>query len=106
MNEQLLDDLTVEVSARIGAVQLSAREVLALQPGQVVPLERPIDGYVELLCGTRVVALGQLVDVDGVVGVRLLSMVEPGGDPGVEPGHASDIGPDRSSDRGAGEHTK
>jgi type III secretion system YscQ/HrcQ family protein len=74
MNELLADDVTVEVAVAAGAVSLSARQVLELAPGQVLALGRPLGGPVELLVGRRIIGRGELVDVDGELGVRILAV--------------------------------
>lgn len=76
MNELLFDDATVEVTCRVGRVHLSARELLQLEPGQVLALDTPIPGPFDLMCGETVIARAELVDVDGRVGVRILSLTD------------------------------
>ncbi len=75
VSEQLLVDTDVQISCVIGRVSLSARRLLELEPGQVVALDTPIGGPVDILCGDRVVARGELVDVDGDIGVRITSVI-------------------------------
>jgi type III secretion protein Q len=74
MDELIGDDATVEVVACAGTVSLSIRRVLELQPGQVVGLGRATSGEVELRVGAQRVGRGELVDVDGELGVRVLSI--------------------------------
>ena len=76
MDEAVSDDVNVEVACQLGAVHMSARRVLELAPGQVLPMDRPLGGPVELVVGTRVIGTGELVDVDGELGVRVLSLVK------------------------------
>jgi type III secretion system YscQ/HrcQ family protein len=70
-NESLLRELPVQITCEIGRVTLSAREVLELRPGAVVPVGRPLAGPVDLTAGGRVIARGELVDVEGEIGVRV-----------------------------------
>jgi flagellar motor switch protein FliM len=70
----LIDELPVELSCRLAEITLSAREVLQLAPGAVVPLGRGPAGGVDLISAGRVVARGELVDVDGELGVRILEI--------------------------------
>jgi len=74
MDETLGDDAAVDVAIAIGDVRLTVRGVLELAPGQVLELGRAPGGAVELRVGTRVVARGELVDVDGELGVRVISV--------------------------------
>lgn len=75
-NEALLRELPVQVTCEIGRVTLSAREVLELRPGAVVPVGRPLAGPVDLTAGGRVIARGELVDVEGEIGVRVTELQE------------------------------
>jgi hypothetical protein len=76
MEQSVAEDVTVEVACQVGAVQLTARRVLELTPGQVLPLDRPLGGPVELVVGSRVIGTGELVDVDGELGIRVLALSE------------------------------
>jgi type III secretion protein Q len=71
----LLGELPVEVACEIGRVTLTGRELLELVPGAVIPVGRPLAGPVDLVVGDRVIARGELVDVEGELGVRLLEML-------------------------------
>ena len=55
---------------------LTAREILELRPGAVVPVGRPLAGPVDLTAGGRVMARGELVDVEGELGVRVTEIIE------------------------------
>ncbi len=75
MDEHLAEDATVDVAIVIGELRVSARALLELAPGQVVPLGAPVGAEVELRAGGKVIGRGELVDVDGEVGVRVLAVV-------------------------------
>lgn len=74
MDDALADDATVDVAVTIGELRLSVRSLLELAPGQVLDLGKPLGSAVELRVGPRVVARGELVDVGGDVGVRVLAI--------------------------------
>jgi len=75
-SEHLLRELPVQITCEIGRVTLTAREILELRPGAVVPVGRPLAGPVDLTAGGRVVARGELVDVEGELGVRVTEVTE------------------------------
>ncbi len=75
-NESLLRELPVQITCEIGRVTLSAREVLELRPGAVLPVGRPLAGPVDLTAGGRVIAHGELVDVEGEIGVRVTEVLD------------------------------
>ncbi len=67
----LLQTLPIELICEIGRVNLTARELLSLEPGAVLTVGKPLGGPVELTASGRVVARGELVDVEGELGVRV-----------------------------------
>lgn len=66
----------IEVVAEIGRVAVSAEEVLALAPGTVLPIGWLRSDSVSLRIDDRIWARGELVDVDGQLGVRLTEIVD------------------------------
>jgi type III secretion system YscQ/HrcQ family protein len=74
MDEALARDLPVELTCELGRITLSAAEVLALAPGAIVTLPARVGAPVELCAGGRVLARGELIDVDGQVGVRIAEL--------------------------------
>ena len=73
-DEALLADLPIELTCRLGSVSMTARELVELGPGAVVSLGRPLGAGVELVSAGQVVARGELVDVDGELGVRIVDV--------------------------------
>jgi hypothetical protein len=74
MDETLGDDATIDLAISVGDVRMSVRSLMELRPGQVLELGRPVGSAVELRIGPKVVGRGELVDVEGDVGVRVLSI--------------------------------
>jgi type III secretion system YscQ/HrcQ family protein len=72
--EALLAAAPIEVVAEIGRLTLPAAEVLTLGPGSVLPLGWVRPESVDLRVGDRTWARGELVDLDGQLGVRLTSV--------------------------------
>lgn len=81
-DEQAASSLTVlaaapiEIVAEIGHIVLRADEVTALRPGSVLTLGPLRPTMVTLKVGDRVWAHGELVDVEGQLGVRLTTLSE------------------------------
>jgi flagellar motor switch/type III secretory pathway protein FliN len=65
----------VVVRLELGEVTLSAREWLALRAGDVLQTDVPLGESVALRVAGRVVARGTLVNVEGKLGVRVLSVL-------------------------------
>jgi hypothetical protein len=72
----LADEAHVELTVGLATAQLPLRQVLELAVGQVVPLGRPIAGPFEIRAAGALVGRGELVDVDGELGVRIVSLGE------------------------------
>ena len=70
----LPDDAHVELTVALGTTQLSLRQLGELAVGQIVQLGRPLAGPFELRAAGRIVGRGELVDVDGELAVRIVSL--------------------------------
>lgn len=66
--------LPITLEVELARLELSVGELARLEPGGVLTL--PVDrrGLVTLRAGERPFARGELVDLDGAVGVRILSV--------------------------------
>jgi flagellar motor switch/type III secretory pathway protein FliN len=71
-----LGDAPLVVRVEIGIAEMRAREWAALSPGDVVALGRRIAEPVILRVAGREVARGELVDLEGEIGVRIMSRSE------------------------------
>lgn len=65
----------VLVRVEVGSVSLSAREWAALEPGDVIETGRRINEPVVLRVAGREVARGELVEIEGELGVRIREIV-------------------------------
>ena len=68
----LLHDAPIELCVELARFTLPLEQLLALRAGEVWSTGRAIGEVVYLSAGGRKVARGELVDVDGEVGVRIL----------------------------------
>jgi flagellar motor switch protein FliN/FliY len=73
----LLMDVELGVTLRFGSRRLLLREVLELNPGSVVDLDRQVKEPVDLLLDGRLIARGEVVVMDGNYGVRLTEIGPP-----------------------------
>jgi flagellar motor switch protein FliN len=67
----LLMDVELAVTLRFGSRRLALREILDLNPGSVIELDRRVEEPVEMLLDGRVVARGEVVVMDGNYGLRV-----------------------------------
>ena len=70
----LPDDAHVELSVGLGTTKLAVREALGLAVGQIVQLGRPLAGPFEVRVDGRFIGSGELVEVDGELAVRIVSL--------------------------------
>lgn len=76
-NVDLLLDVELDVTLRFGGRSMLLRDVLELNPGAVLELDRHIQDPVELLVADKVIALGEVVIVDGNYGLKITQLVSP-----------------------------
>lgn len=69
-----LGELAVEVELVAARGRFTLAEVAQWRVGEVVTLPAPLGEPVEVVAGGRVVALGELVVVEGALGVRLTEL--------------------------------
>ncbi len=74
-NFDLLMDVELGVSLRFGGKRMLLRDILELNAGVVVELDRQVQEPVELLLDGKMIARGEVVVVDGNYGVRVLEVV-------------------------------
>ena len=71
---ELLLDVALPVSVSFGRTLLQIREVLKLNTGSVVELDRLVSEPVEVIVNNCVIARGEVVVVDGNYGVRVIHL--------------------------------
>jgi flagellar motor switch protein FliN/FliY len=74
--------LPIELVVSVGSAKLTVAELMEMKRDQVVSLDAKIADPVDLMVGGRVVARGELVDLegeDGGIGVRVREIVEAQG---------------------------
>ncbi len=70
----LPDDAHVELTVQLGTTRLPVRRLVELAVGEVIPLGRPLAGPYEVRAAGQLVGEGELLDVDGELGVRIVSL--------------------------------
>jgi flagellar motor switch protein FliN/FliY len=76
----LLASVDTELSVVVGRSRMAIRDLLALDPGSVIELDRRPGDPVEVLVNGTLVARGEVVVVEGEFGVRIVELVRPGSD--------------------------
>lgn len=71
----MLMDVPLKVSVELGRTRLAVKEVLALQHGSVVELDRLAGEPVDVLVNDRLVARGEVVVIEDRFGIRITETV-------------------------------
>ena len=69
-------DVQLAVTIRFGQRHLTLRELLDLNAGSLLELDRQVEEPVDLMLGERVIARGEVVIVDGNYGMRITEVLE------------------------------
>jgi flagellar motor switch protein FliN len=77
-NLALLMDVQLPVSIRFGQTEMTLEEVVKLGVGSVIELNSGIDQPVELVVNDRILARGEIVNVDGFYGIRITEITSAG----------------------------
>jgi flagellar motor switch protein FliN/FliY len=71
----LLMDVPLRVTVELGRTRMSVRQVLELQSGSVVELDRMAGEAVDVMVNDRLMARGEVVVVDDKFGIRITEIV-------------------------------
>ncbi|PHQ57979.1 MAG: flagellar motor switch protein FliN [Porticoccus sp.] len=77
INLDALLDVQVTLSVEIGRSRLPIKDLIALNQGSVVELDREMDEPLDLMVNGTLIARGEVVVVDGQFGLRLVDIVSP-----------------------------
>jgi flagellar motor switch protein FliN/FliY len=76
-NLDVLLGVNLNLTLRFGQRLLPLREILDLNTGVIIELDREVEEPADLLLGDRVIARGQVVIVNGNYGLRVTEVMEP-----------------------------
>ncbi|WP_186378939.1 flagellar motor switch protein FliN [Sphingobium sp. B2] len=68
-------DVPVRVQAILGRARMPIVDLMAMKPGTVVELDRRIGESVDILVNNRLIARGEVVMIDNMLGVTLTEIV-------------------------------
>jgi flagellar motor switch protein FliN/FliY len=75
---ELLMDVPLQISVELGRTRMNVRQVLELQSGSVVELDRLAGEPVDVVVNDRLMARGEVVVVDDKFGIRITEIVTNG----------------------------
>ncbi len=72
-------DVPIEITISVGIARPLIRDLMGIDENIVLPLDKGLDDPVELFVGEKLIALGQLEEVDGEgsgkLGVRIVEVM-------------------------------
>ena len=77
VNLDLVLDIPVNVSLRVGTTDISIRDLVSLVEGSVIALDQLAGEPMDVLVNGTLIAHGEIVVVDDRFGVRLTDVVSP-----------------------------
>jgi len=75
INIDALMDVSVTLSVEIGRTRMPIKQLVSLNRGSVVELDREVDQPLDLLVNGTLIARGEVVVMDGQFGLRLVDIV-------------------------------
>ena len=70
-NIELIKDVKLPIRVRIGSKKMLLKDVLSMDIGSVIELDQLANDSLEILVGDKVIAMGEVVIVDGNFGVQI-----------------------------------
>lgn len=77
VNLDLVLDVPVDVSLRVGSTDISIRDLVSLVEGSIISLDQDAGEPMDVLVNGTLIAHGEIVVVDDQYGVRLTDVVSP-----------------------------
>jgi len=77
VNLDLVLNIPVDVSLRVGSTDISIRDLVSLVEGSVISLDQNAGEPMDVLVNGTLIAHGEIVIVDDQYGVRLTDVVSP-----------------------------
>lgn len=74
-NMELLMDVPLNVSVRLGHVRMQIRDLLKLNKGSLIELEKEADEPLEIHVNDRLLAYGEVVMIKDKLGIRITDIV-------------------------------
>ena len=72
----LTGDIPVQIAAVLGKKSVTVKEIVSFRTGQVIEFNRLPNEAIDLVANGKLIAKGELVEIDGRLGIRILKMFE------------------------------
>lgn len=72
----MTEDLPIHLVAVLGRKKMALGDLLKLKVGQSIHLDRAPNEFVDIEANGKLVARGELVEIDGKLGVRIIKLLK------------------------------
>ncbi len=76
----ILNQVPIEISISVGRARPFVRDLVRMKRDSILPLDRRVDDPVEMYIGDKLIARGQLQELEGdqagYLGVRLIEIID------------------------------
>ena len=76
-NFDLLAGVSLRVSVEVGSTSMTLAELLAIDEGSVIELDRAATDLLDIYANGTLIAKGEIVSVDGRYGIHVAEVVAP-----------------------------
>ena len=80
VSDNFIGDIPVELVVELGRKRMLLRNIAGLKADDIVDLEQTVDSPLNIVVGGKLLARGELVMVNGRVGLRIIELVGRRGD--------------------------
>ena len=75
IEEDMLHNIPVNLSVELGRTKISLKEVMELNEGSIIELERLVGEPLDLVVNGQIIAQGEVVAIDNNYGLRITNVV-------------------------------
>jgi flagellar motor switch protein FliN/FliY len=76
VNLSALAKMPVQISVVLGRCKMKLQEILKIESGSVIELDKNVDDLVEVFVNEKLIARGEIVVVENKVGVTLKEIID------------------------------
>ena len=76
-NFDLLAGVSLRVSVEVGSTSMTLAELLAIDEGSVIELDRAATDLLDIYANGTLIAKGEIVSIDGRYGIQVAEVVAP-----------------------------
>lgn len=73
---EISEDLPVKLVAVLGKKNVLLKDLLKMKIGQAIELDRAPNEFVDITANGKLIARGELVEIEGKLGVRIIKMLK------------------------------